>query len=93
LQKVAQIIFKEFYMIKFNEQTKIFHLQTPNSSYQILISHKGHLAHVYYGTKIGDDDLSYLTRQMEYGFSGQEIFREKHFFEETRQILFKIYFS
>ena len=64
-------------MIKFNEQTKIFHLQTPNSSYQILISHKGHLAHVYYGTKIGDDDLSYLTRQMEYGFSNQEIFREK----------------
>lgn len=65
-------------MIKFNEQTKIFHLQTPETSYQILISHKGHLAHVYYGTKIGDDDLSYLTRQMEYGFSGQEIFREKH---------------
>ena len=65
-------------MIKFNEQTKIFHLQTPNSSYQILISHKGHISHVYYGTKIGDDDLSYLTRQMEYGFSNQEIFREKH---------------
>ena len=65
-------------MIKFNEQTKIFHLQTPESSYQILISHKGHISHVYYGTKIGDDDLSYLTRQMEYGFSGQEIFREKH---------------
>ncbi|MCQ2592123.1 MAG: alpha-galactosidase [Treponema sp.] len=65
-------------MISFNEKNKTFKLDTPNSSYCITISHKGYLAHSYYGSKIGNDDVSYLTRQMEYGFSNNPIFREKH---------------
>lgn len=65
-------------MIKFNDKTNSFRLDTPNSTYCISISHKGYLAHSYYGNKIGDDDVTYLTRQMEYGFSNSEIFREKH---------------
>ncbi|MBO4858869.1 MAG: alpha-galactosidase [Treponema sp.] len=65
-------------MITFNEQQKLFKLETPDSTYAILISEKGYLAHAYYGPKIGDDDVSYLTRQFEYGFSGNKIFREKH---------------
>ena len=65
-------------MITFNEQQKLFKLETPDSTYAILISEKGYVAHAYYGPKIGDDDVSYLTRQFEYGFSGNKIFREKH---------------
>ena len=47
-------------MITFNEQQKLFKLETPDSTYAILISEKGYLAHAYYGPKIGDDDVSYL---------------------------------
>ncbi len=65
-------------MIIFNEAQKLFKLETPESTYAILISKKGYVAHAYYGPKIGDDDVGYLTRQYEYGFSNNEIFREKH---------------
>ena len=64
-------------MIIFNKETKTFRLDTANSTYCILISEKGYLAHCYYGSKIADDDISYLTRQMEYGFSDSPVFREK----------------
>lgn len=65
-------------MISFNKNTKTFRIDTQNSTYCITIAEKGYLAHSYYGSKIGDDDISYLTRQFEYGFSRNEIFREKH---------------
>ncbi len=64
-------------MITFNEQTRIFRLDTANSTYCILVSEKGYIAHCYYGPKIADDDISYLTRQKEYGFSDSPVFREK----------------
>ena len=64
-------------MISFNEKTNTFRLDTANSTYCILISEKGYLAHCYYGPKIADDDISYLTRQKEYGFSDSPVFREK----------------
>jgi len=65
-------------MIKFNKESKSFYLNTTSSTYVITISKKGYLAHTYYGPKITEEDVSYLTRQMEYGFSNSEIFREKH---------------
>lgn len=65
-------------MITFNKEFKTFRIDTPNSTYCITISEKGYLAHSYYGSKIGNDNISYLTRQMEYGFSSSEVFREKH---------------
>ncbi len=64
-------------MITFNEATKTFKLDTPATTYSLFISKKGYLSHVYYGTKIADDDITYITREMEYGFSNSEIFREK----------------
>ena len=64
-------------MITFDEQSKLFRLDTAASTYCILISKKGYLAHAYYGPKIGKDDVGYLTRQMEYGFSDSPVFREK----------------
>ena len=62
-------------MITFNKETKTFRLDTPGSTYCMTVTAKGYLAHTYYGSKIGDDDVSYLTRQYEYGFSQSEIFR------------------
>ena len=55
-------------MITFDEKNNLFRLDTKNSTYCILISEKGYLAHAYYGPKIGDDDVSYLTRQMEHPY-------------------------
>lgn len=66
-------------MITFEKDSKTFRLDTPNSTYCITITKKGYLAHTYYGNKIGNDDVSYLTRQTEYFMSGDnDVFREKH---------------
>ncbi len=64
-------------MISYNKKNNTFRLDTPNSSYSIFINERGYIGHAYYGSKTGDDDLSYLTRNKEYGFSNNEIFREK----------------
>lgn len=67
-------------MISFNSKTKTFRLDTPNSTYSIFINERGYIGHAYFGSKLGDDNVSYLTRNMEYGFSGNKIFREKGMF-------------
>ena len=64
-------------MISFNSEKNTFRLDTPNSTYSIFINERGYIGHAYYGSKIGDDDISYLTRNKEYGFSDNKIFREK----------------
>ena len=64
-------------MISFDEKSKTIRLDTANSSYCITIAQRGYIAHSYYGPKIGQDDVSYLTRQMEYPFGGSDFFREK----------------
>ncbi|KAK8899592.1 hypothetical protein M9Y10_001908 [Tritrichomonas musculus] len=50
--------------ITFNESSKIFHLDTAKSSYQIIIGTLNYLVHLYYGKRV-DDDLT----QMNYLFS------------------------
>ena len=67
-------------MISFDSKKNTFRLDTPNSTYSIFINERGYIGHTYYGSKIGEDDVSYLTRNMEYGFSGNKIFREKGMF-------------
>ena len=67
-------------MILYNKEKNTFRLDTPNSTYSIFINERGYIGHAYYGSKIGEDDVSYLTRNMEYGFSGNKIFREKGMF-------------
>ena len=64
-------------MISFDSKTNSFRLETPNSTYCIFINERGYIGHSYYGSKIGKDDLSYLTRNKEYGFSDSKVFREK----------------
>lgn len=65
-------------MISFNQKFNAFRIDTKNSTYCISISKKGYIAHSYYGPKLGDDDVTYLTRQDEYYMSDGDIFREKH---------------
>ena len=67
-------------MISFNSENKTFRLETPASTYVISITDRGYLGHVWYGSKIGDDDLNYLSRPKEFGFADNPIFREKHSF-------------
>ena len=64
-------------MISFNSETKTFRLDTPDSTYAIIINERGYIGHAYYGSKIGDDDISYHARSNEYFYSESKIFREK----------------
>lgn len=56
--------------IIFNEQTKVFTLQTKNTSYQMKVGNYGFLWHLYYGKKINPFDTSYLIKFVDRGFSG-----------------------
>ena len=49
-------------MITFNEQNKIFRLDTPATSYAMGIVEGGYLGHLYYGPRIGGTDLEQLYR-------------------------------
>lgn len=46
--------------ISYSQSTRIFTLQTANSTYQMKVSQYGHLLHLYYGSRITDADVSYL---------------------------------
>lgn len=45
-------------------QNNVFTLQTASSTYQMKISEHGHLLHLYYGSKISDNDVSYIIPQV-----------------------------
>ena len=56
--------------ILFNQETKVFTLQTKNSAYQMKVADYGVLLHLYYGKRIDDCDLSYLIQRTDRGFCG-----------------------
>ena len=55
--------------ISFNEETRIFSLETAHQLYQMQIAEGGVLLHLYYGAKTCGD-MSYLIRMAGRGFSG-----------------------
>ena len=56
--------------IQFFPETKTFRLDTKETSYIMSVSRQGHLLHLYYGGKLGDDDISVLTAgEIRTGFS------------------------
>lgn len=59
-------------MIRFNEQEKIFHIQTQNSSYVLCISDFNALEHLYYGKKIPDDGIKYISNRQIYAHLAHE---------------------
>ena len=49
--------------IKFDEQNRVFQLDTENTSYLIGIAdQEGFIGHIYYGKKISDSNVAYLMR-------------------------------
>ena len=52
--------------ITYNEQLKIFKLDTANTSYMIgIVDEEQFVGHIYYGAKIRMQDATYLMRTME----------------------------
>ena len=56
--------------IKYIEETKQFILETASTCYQMKIDALGYLNHLYYGPKVGQNDMSYPFRIYDHGFSG-----------------------
>lgn len=62
--------------IQFNEQKRIFKLDTPNTSY-ILGVEDGYLLHYYYGPRLRGEDVRYLSRIGEPPFTPSQNDRDK----------------
>ena len=56
--------------IIFNEKKKTFSLHTAKTTYQLKIGNLNYVKHLYYGATIHDEDLIYLIRRYDRGFSG-----------------------
>ncbi|MBO7485514.1 MAG: alpha-galactosidase [Spirochaetaceae bacterium] len=64
--------------ILFDEQKRIFKLDTPASSYVMAVADKDKfLGHVYYGKKIEDEDACYFLRADDYPFTPEKMERER----------------
>ena len=55
--------------INYNEQSKIFTLETHDSSYQMMLNDFNHLLHLYYGKKVYGT-MEHLITFKDHGFSG-----------------------
>ena len=56
--------------IRFDEERKLFFLETKHTTYQMKLDEMGILEHVYYGAFVGDADMSYRNHSIDRGFSG-----------------------
>lgn len=64
--------------ITFNEKTRIFKLDTANTSYIMGLEDEfGYLLHYYYGKRLQSDDVRYLGRTWEPPFTPEKNSREK----------------
>ena len=61
---------EEIMAIKVSENGRLFTLQTKDSSYQMFADDKNVLLHLYYGEKIGEENLSGLIFCTDMGFAG-----------------------
>ena len=55
--------------IVFQNPSRIFRLETRNTSYCMQIDSRGHLLHLYYGSRIGEGDLAALYPPADVSFS------------------------
>ncbi len=69
--------------ITYNEQEKIFHIQTKTTSYLMGIADDRYVGHIYYGRKMDDDRGNYLLRLNEKPFVPSENQREKASFMDA----------
>ena len=64
--------------IRFDEERRIFQLDTPNTSYILGIQDTfGYLLHYYYGKKLQPGDVSYLARTWEPPYTPDRNGRDK----------------
>ena len=56
--------------IRYIQETKQLILETQNTAYQMKIDELGYLQHLYYGSRLGHNDMSYPYRIYDHGFSG-----------------------
>ncbi|MCM1040583.1 MAG: alpha-galactosidase [Roseburia sp.] len=70
--------------ITYNEQNRIFKLDTAHTSYCIgLVDEENFVGHAYYGRKLADDSLAYLMRTKEAPFVPSENNRDRTSFLDT----------
>lgn len=70
--------------IKYNDENRIFKLDTPNTSYCIGVADEEQfVGHVYYGKKLTNDDLFYLLRTEENPFVPSKNNRDRNAFFDS----------
>ncbi|MCR5121059.1 MAG: alpha-galactosidase [Ruminococcus sp.] len=69
--------------IIYNEKSRSFKLTAGNSCYILAVVSENYLAHVYYGTALPDDDLSYLLRLDTYPFTPEVNNRDRGVFMDN----------
>ncbi len=69
--------------IYFEEEKKIFKLDTENTSYLIGVTEEGYVGHIYYGKRLSAAGGGYLLRTGEYPFTPSVLKREKGAFLDT----------
>lgn len=67
-------------MISFSEESKVFKLDTKNTSYVMGLADEKYLGHMYYGSRLESNDLTYLLRIDEMPFVPSKNMREKTVF-------------
>lgn len=77
--------------IFYDKISKIFMLQMRNSTYSMKIVDDGYLAHVYFGRKILNEDISYLLRLNENPFTPTVNMRDKAVFMDTIPLEYPCY--
>ena len=67
--------------IIYNDRKRTFSLHTAKTTYQLKIGNLNYVKHLYYGATIQDEDLIYLVRRYDRGFSGNpyESLKERTF--------------
>lgn len=53
--------------IRFNEQNKVFNIESKNTSYILSVLETGHIAHLYWGRKINSNKIDYLIKKRQCG--------------------------
>ena len=70
--------------ITYNEQNRVFKLDTAHTSYCIgIVDDDNYVGHIYYGRKLTDDNLVYLMRTMENPFVPSKNNRDRLAFWDT----------
>ena len=70
--------------ISYNEQSRVFKLDTENTSYCIgIVDDDNFVGHIYYGRKLTEDNLVYLMRTTEAPFVPSQNNRDRTSFLDT----------